>query len=31
MHLIHAGRQQLDDGEVLAGLLHLLPRRPVVK
>lgn len=30
-HLVDAGRQQLDDGEVLAGLLHGMPHAPIVK
>ena len=30
-YLVHPWRQQLDDGEVLAGALHVLPGRPVVK
>ena len=30
-HLVHPGRQQLHDGEVLAGALHDVPRGPVVE
>jgi len=30
-HLVDAGRQQLDDGEVFTGALHRLPGRPIVK
>lgn len=30
-HLVNARRQQFYDGEVLAGPLHRLPRRPVVE
>ena len=29
--LVHPWRQQLDNGEVLAGALHVLPGSPVVK
>ena len=29
--LVHPRRQQLDDGEVFAGALHVLPGRPIVK
>lgn len=30
-HLVHAGRQQLDDCELPPASLQLLPRAPVVK